>query len=193
MQEKLQHFYDVSVESAEAEARAELDAYQSELEKKFAEYKKTRLQQIETERKLEQENVKRQLNKEISMEQLTLRRRVSRWQDEKKDMLFAEVKAKLEDFRRRPEYVEYLYRKFKKALAFAGHDEIQLLLSSGDGQYQDELEQRLSHPVRVMDHDFGGGICAVILARNIQIDESFVTLLDSERQEFVFQGGATHG
>lgn len=52
MQEKLQHFYDVSVESAEAEARAELDAYQAEMEKAFAEYQKTRLQQIETERKL---------------------------------------------------------------------------------------------------------------------------------------------
>lgn len=133
------------------------------------------------------------MNKEISLEQLTLRRKLSRLQDKKKDALFAEVKEKLDAFRRQPEYADYLYRKFRKALAFAGHDEIQLLLSSGDGQYQDELEQRLGHPVRVLDHDFGGGICAVILARNIQIDESFVTLLEGERQDFVFQGGVVHG
>ena len=193
MQEKLQHFYEVSVESAREEAKAELEAYQDELEKDFADYQASRQKMLETDRRLEQENVKRQMNKEISREQLEIRRRMSQQMDEKKRLLFDEVKAKLQDFRKQPEYREYLYRKFRRALDFAGHDEIQLLLSSGDEDCQEELVRRLSHSITVLDHDFGGGACAVIISRTLQIDDSFITLLETERQEFVFGGGITHG
>lgn len=193
MQEKLQHFYEVSVESAREEAKAELEAYQAELEKDFSDYQVSRQKMLETDRRLEQENVKRQMNKEISREQLEIRRRMSQQMDEKKRLLFDEVKEKLQNFRKQPEYREYLYQKFRRALDFAGHDEIQLLLSSGDADCQEELVHRLSHPITVLNHDFGGGACAVIISRNLQIDDSFITLLETERQEFVFGGGSTHG
>ena len=43
------------------------------------------------------------------------------------------------------------------------------------------------------EEDFGGGIRALIPDRNLEVDDSFATLLEAERQEFVFEGGVMHG
>ena len=51
MQEKLQHFYKVSLESAQEEAQNEIESYEKELEDGFASYKEDKLRQEETNRK----------------------------------------------------------------------------------------------------------------------------------------------
>ena len=48
MQEKLQHFYKVSLESAQEEAQNEIESYEKELEDGFASYKEDKLHQEET-------------------------------------------------------------------------------------------------------------------------------------------------
>ena len=47
-----------------------------------------------------------------------------------------------------------------------------MILSSGDAAFAKSLEKKLAHAITVSDEDFGGGIRAVIEARNIQIDDS---------------------
>ena len=120
MQEKLQHFYKVSLESAQEEAQKEIESYEKELEDGFASYKEDRLRQEETNRKTEQESARRQINKEISSEQIELRRRLSVCRDECKQQLFQEVEQKLKDYRKDPSYEEYLFGKYKKALVAMG-------------------------------------------------------------------------
>ena len=46
--------------------------------------------------------------------------------------------------------------------------------------------------ITVSDEDFGGGIRAVIEARNIQIDDSFSSMMEAERQSYIYEGGVTH-
>ena len=191
-QEKLQHFYKVSLESAQEEAQNEIESYEKELEDGFASYKEDKLHQEETNRKTEQESARRQINKEISSEQIELRRRLSVCRDECKQQLFQEVEQKLKDYRKDPSYEEYLFGKYKKALAFAGDDTIELILSSGDAAFAKSLEKKLSHAITVSDEDFGGGIRAVIEARNIQIDDSFSSMMEAERQSYIYEGGVTH-
>lgn len=192
MQEKLQHFYKVSLESAQEEAQKEIESYEAELEQGFASYKEEKLRQEEANRKAEQESARRQANKEISSEQIELRRRLSGCQDECKQQLFEEVEKKLQAYRKDPAYEEYLLAKYKKALTFAGEDQIDLILSHGDQAYAENLEKKLAHPVTVSEEDFGGGIRAVIEARNIQIDDSFASMLEAERQSYIYEGGITH-
>ena len=79
-----------------------------------------------------------------------------------------------------------------KALAFAGDDTIELILSSGDAAFAKSLEKKLAHAITVSDEDFGGGIRAVIEARNIQIDDSFSSMMEAERQSYIYEGGVTH-
>ena len=125
-------------------------------------------------------------------EQIELRRRLSVCRDECKQQLFQEVEQKLKDYRKDPSYEEYLFGKYKKALAFAGDDTIELILSSGDAAFAKSLEKKLSHAITVSDEDFGGGIRAVIEARNIQIDDSFSSMMEAERQSYIYEGGVTH-
>lgn len=193
LEEKIQHFYQVSVESAKAEARAELDAYQKEFENKLEIYRAKRRKQAEIERKAEAENARHQINKELSHDQLLIRRRLVKIQNEYKNQLFCEVEELLQNFRRSPEYPDYLCRKFRQALDFAGKDRIELQLSKGDESLLLPVSQRLGRPVVLSEEDFGGGIRALIPDRNLEVDDSFATLLEAERQEFVFEGGVMHG
>ena len=69
-EEKLQHFYDVSMESAREEAQKALEEYRRALDDMFEEHKKEKEKSAELRLKLETENAKREINKALSAEQL---------------------------------------------------------------------------------------------------------------------------
>ena len=191
-EEKIQHFYKVSVESAQEEAKKELEACRAEQEALLEKYKAEKLQQVELDRKLEKEAIRKQMNKEFSNEQLQIKRRMSRQQNELKTRLFLEVEEKLAAYRKTPEYLDYLCEKCRKDMEFAGNDEIRLLISAGDKNLEVSVEKRIGRPVEISAEDFGGGVRAVITSRNILIDDSFATLLEGEKAEFSFEGRLTH-
>lgn len=189
-EEKIQHFYRVSVDSAREEARQEMEGYREEQEALLEKYKEEKRRQAEMDQKMEQDIIRKQFRKKFSNEQMQVKRRISGQQNECKMKLFAEVEEKLAAFRQSSAYPEYLVKKFKKAMDFAGEDDIRLMLSEGDRVLVSHVEKALGHPVS-LEPDFGGGIRAVIETRNILIDESFITLLEAERAEFEWEGRMT--
>ena len=191
-EEKLQHFYKVSIESAEAEADKELTAYKEGLERIFQEHKDERIRQAEAELKLETDSAKRLMNKVLSAEQMQVKRTLSERHNELKAKLFEEVKKSLADFKQRLEYQDYLVQKCNEALQFAGEDEVRLLLSEEDAGLVEAISQRTGHPVECGEKSFGGGVKALIPARNVLMDHSFQTLLETEQEEFTFEGGLPH-
>ena len=192
IEEKLQHFQDTSVAEAREQASRDLEAHQKNLDKMFAEHKKTRTQDAQAEIKAETENAKREVNKALSAQQLTLRRSWNARQNELKDKLFVEVKDRLEAFMNTSEYENYLCRKIRDAVEFAGNDEIFIYLSPEDTSYQHSVVARTGFPVRVSDEPFMGGIKATIPGKNILIDNSFMETYQTLKKEFKFDGGPRH-
>ena len=97
------------------------------------EHKTLSEENAQTQIKAETASARREINKALSAEQLTIKRDWTRKQNELKEKIFSEVKGLLESFTKTPEYENYLTAKIKEALDFAGND---------------ETAHRRSHPAR---------------------------------------------
>lgn len=190
--EKLQHFYEVSLEEAREDAAQAIQEHKKLLSEKLEEHRQLSRQNAEAEVKAETEHVRREVNKALSAEQITLKRDCSKKQEELKEALFGEVSTKIRDFMSTSEYETYLCRKIKEAQDFAENDEIHIFLSSTDRERLDALIQKTGISLQVSEEDFIGGIRAEIPHKNILIDNSFAANLDAMRKEFKFDGGMTH-
>ena len=142
--------------------------------------------------KAETENATREVNKALSAEQLTLRRDWTAKQNELRNELFVEVKNHLEDFMESPEYQDYLCTRIQKAREFAGNDEIFIFLSPEDTALQRSIVAKTGFTVELSKEPFMGGIKATIPAKNILIDNSFMSAYEKLKKEFKFDGGLSH-
>ena len=142
--------------------------------------------------KAETENATREVNKALSAEQLTLRRDWTAKQTELKNELFVEVKNHLENFMESPAYQDYLCSRIQKAREFAGNDEIFIYLSTEDTALQRSIVAKTGFTVEISDEPFMGGIKATIPAKNILIDNSFLSAYEKLKKEFKFDGGLSH-
>ena len=188
-EEKLQHFYDVSMESAREEAQKALEEYRRALDDMFEEHKKEKEKSVELRLKLETENAKREINKALSAEQLHIKRKLSKKQQELREKIFIDLQAKLEIFRKSSDYPQWLEEKIKEAQNIANADEIQIYLSKIDENLKESIEAETGLSIQLSEEPFMGGMRAVIPAKNILIDQTFLTMFESEKEEFNFDGG----
>jgi len=192
-EEKLQHFYDLSIQSAKEDAQKVIDAQQNTLDHMFEEHVDTKNRQAEAELKAESDKLKRDFNKDISAEQLKIKRQLSEAQDTLKDKLFLEVSEKLKSFKEMPEYKDVLSRQVKDAVDFADGDEMIIYIDPSDEKYLDFLKEQFndSHiSINLSKEIFNGGIRAVIRSKNILIDDSFLNLVSDAKEKFTFDGRA---
>ncbi|HIU75848.1 MAG TPA: V-type ATP synthase subunit E [Candidatus Pelethocola excrementipullorum] len=192
IEEKLQNFYNSSIESAQAQARTMIEEHQAALEKIFAEHKEITERQADAELKAEKEKLKRNLNKKLSTEQLHIKRSLSKKNMELENKLFSEVIEKIRGFMKTPEYEAYLDRKIQETLKFADGDTLVIYINKSDAHLKEQLERNTGAEMTISKEDFKGGIRAVIPEKHILIDNSFLTLLNEEKDEFIFHGGAAH-
>lgn len=190
--EKLSHFYDITVEDARTKAAAILEEHKEALEKMTAERKALSEENAQAQIKAETANARREVNKALSAEQLTIKRDWTKKQNELKEKLFFEVKELLDSFTKTPEYETYLTGKIKEALDFAEDDEISVYLSPEDSALAEKLQQTTGVTIQIAKDSFLGGIRATIPQKNILIDHSFAGNFEAAYKEFKFDGGPEH-
>lgn len=190
-EEKLQHFYTFSMESARREAEQILTEYQSTLEAQLAAHKESKQEEATRQLADETNKAKREINKAISAEQLKIRRRISRKEKEIKHQLFDEVAAKLNAYKEAsPEaYLELLCQKVQDAKNFASGDEMTVYIDPADASFVESIEKETGITPVISAESFLGGMRAVIHAKNILIDNSFSTLMQEAKNNFSFYGG----
>lgn len=190
--EKLSHFYDVTIEDAQAKAAGILEEHRKALAQMTEKHKADSQENAQVQIKAETANARREINKALSAEQLTIKRDWTKKQNELKEKLFAEVKTQLENFRNTPDYPAYLESKIKEALDFAEKDKINIYLSPEDSALLPDLVERTKAFITVSAEDFLGGIKATIPHKNILIDHSFAGNFQAVYKEFKFDGGPKH-
>lgn len=190
-EEKLQHFYAFSIESASREARQILTEYQSALDTQFAAHKESKQEEAARQLTDETNKAKREINKAISAEQLKIRRRISRKEREIKHQLFDEVAVKLDAYKETsPEaYLELLCKKVMQAKNFASGDKMTVYIDPSDSVFVAAIEKETGIAPVISAEAFLGGMRAVIHSKNILIDNSFSTLMQEARNNFTFYGG----
>ena len=190
--EKLSHFYDITVEDARAKAAAILEEHRQTLEKMTEERKALSEENAQAQIKAETANARREVNKALSAEQLTIKRDWTKKQNDLKEKIFSEVKELLKSFTKTSEYEDYLSEKIKEALDFAENDEISIYLSPEDTALQRSIVAKTGFTVEISEEPFMGGIKATIPAKNILIDNSFMSAYEKLKKEFKFDGGLSH-
>ena len=192
-EEKLQHFYDLSIKSAREDAQKIIDTQQNVLDKLFEEHVETKHRQAAAELSAESDKLKRDFNKAISTEQLKIKRQLSEIQDTLKEQLFIEVSEKLKTFKETPEYKDMLLRQVTAAVDFADGDEMIIYIDPSDEKYLELLKSQFRNDhitFNLSKETFKGGMRAVIRSKNILIDDSFLTLVSDTKAKFTFNGGS---
>ena len=191
-EEKLQHFYEVSMDTAREEATKVLDEYKAALETEMERHKQEKQAASESQFKIDSDNAAREINKALSAEHLHIKRKLSKKQQKLKESIFAEVEDLLDDFSKKPEYTDWLEDKIKQSLEIAENDSVQIYLTAKDSAKAEELTKRTGITPLISETDFLGGIRAVIPEKNILIDNTFLTAFENEKERFNFDGGFTH-
>lgn len=187
--EKLKHFYEVSMETAREEAGKAITQYRETLDKEAESHKAEKLEASRLQFKIQSENAAREINKALSAEHLHIKREISRKQQELKEKLFSQVHQMLTDFTKTEAYKEWLTAKIKESLEVAGEDEVQIYLTPSDSALTGDLEKTSGVPLLISETPFLGGIKAVIPKKNILIDNTLLTLFETEKENFNFNGG----
>ena len=191
-EEKLQHFSEVSMETAREEAEKAITEYRAILDADLEQHKKEKQEAARQQLKAEAENASREINKALSAEHLHIKRKLSRKQQELREQLFLEIQDMLIAFTKSEEYPKWLEERVQKALKIAGEDEIQISLSPEDAALASNLEKHTGITPLLVETSFLGGIRAVIPKKNILIDYTLFTSFQNEKESFNFDGGLTH-
>lgn len=188
-EEKLQHFLDFCMEDSRNRSNSMLDEYTSALEQTFKEHQADAHRRADMQVSIEKEKIARDINKQLAIEQINLKRIISQKQDELKDKLFVELRNKLAQFMETPAYFHLLEAQIKAAREFAGAEELILYLDPSDEDKLNRLALHQNVLIKVSQYSFGGGTRAVIPSKNILIDNSFDKKLEEAKQDFHFETG----
>ena len=184
VEEKLNSFYNSSIENARQESEQILAAHREAMEKIAAERRQDIDSRNENRIHVETEELYRQKNMVLSREQLQIKRKLSRRQAEQQERLFGEVRKKLEAFCREPAYDELLDNMAVRVMSEAQGEQVKLYVNETDREKIPHLASLTGTDVFVSTHQMIGGIRAKIEARNILIDSSFASRLDEFREGY---------
>lgn len=191
IEEKLKHFEESSLERARAKSLELIAEHQAALEQIEQEHKEIKTRQAKLQIKAETEHLKQQMNMALSKEQLQIKRRITLQQNELKETLFTEVRAKLEEFMNTREYEQLLLSQIREILAIAGQEQVIIYIDPADSLRHSALQAECRVPITISAYSFLGGTRAVLPDRHILIDNSFATRLEEEKEAFTFDGGTS--
>ena len=119
-EEKLQHFLSFCIEDSRARSQKMLDDYMEALEKTLDEHKKEAVHRADMQLQIEKDRIKRDINKQLAVEELKIRRELSQKHEELKDMLFVELRNELAAFMETNEYQLLLERQVNRQRNWLG-------------------------------------------------------------------------
>lgn len=191
-EEKLKYFEESALEEARKEAASMIEDYKTNLAKVEEEHKDTTLRQAELQLKTESDNLRRSNNMTLSKEQLQIKRKITQRQKELKEKLFVEVKQQLETFMSSPAYEQLLIKQIKAIQSEAGNGQLILYIDPADSDKRLALQAATGAPITISEYSFFGGTRAILQDRNILIDNSFSSKLETLKADFTFNGGASN-
>lgn len=195
-EEKLQHFLQYCMEDARTRSAKMLDDYTAALEQTFQEHTAHSTHNAAMRLEMESAKIEREINKQLSIEQINIKRMLGQKQDELKDTLFSELQDMLANFMSTSEYEAMLERQIQKAKDFAGDKEMVIYMDPADEQKSRLLAMNHNVNIKISEYSFLGGTRVVIPELNVLIDNSFRAKLDEAKHDYRFElslGGTING
>ena len=188
IEEKLEHFESLCYGDA-TERNKMLADYTASLRSILEEHKRDARRQSDMQVDAEVEKIEHEINKQLSIEQINIKREYSQKQEELKTMLISELRNRLALFMDSADYQRFLESEVKKALEFAQDAPMTVYLDPSDEDKLNRIALHTGAEIKLSDTTFLGGIQAVIPSKNILIDNSFKTKLAEISDKFQFRIG----
>jgi len=192
LEEKLMHFQKTTMENAKNKSEEMLKDYRDGLNNVFEEHKIAKDRQAELQIKVEKYDIKREQNKELSNEQIKIRKAFRDTHDTLKDELFAKTRDLITDFLKTEEYEQVLVGQIQMALDFAKEESITIYIDPIDEPKKASLEHATGIELLVSEESFLGGIRAVVSSKHVLIDYSFESKFEEVKAEYQLSGGHHH-
>lgn len=192
-EEKLEHFQNFCIEDARTRSTNMLDEYINTLEDALKDHQADARRHAKMMLDAEVAKIQREINKQLSIEQINIKRVFGQRQEELKDMLFVELKDMLANFMETTEYQHLLEKQVAYAKEVAGDDELIIYMDPSDEDKARRLALHHNANIHTSEYSFEGGTRAVIPSKNILIDNSFQTKLEEAKVDFQFELSATPG
>lgn len=189
LEEKLIHFETVCTEDAEKKYDQAVSDYTAYEERILAEHKDNARKQAALRVQAEKEQIRRDMNKKLSVKQIDIRRAYSRKKEELQQKIFTELRDRLARFMETPDYERMLKTQIMKAKEFADGCEFHIYIDPADQDKRNLLSMQTGCDIRISQYSFIGGIRAVIAGKNVLIDNSFETKLKEAGENFQFMLG----
>ena len=171
---------------ASAETDDMLKEYQAVLDRQYEEHRQNIYAQAQRELAAQLEAVKREGNQKLAHGHLVNKRALNQKNTELKDKLFVELGELVDTYVQSDSYLEVLQKQIVSAKAFAKRDDIIIYLDPRDADRKQMLEEATGCFLTISQYSFGGGMRAVIPARNILIDNSIEARMAEIRDSFQF-------
>ncbi len=186
IEHKLAHFEEVCTHDAQEKYEKDISDYAARQESLLAEHMEHAKKQAELKLQTEAEKIRRETNKKLSVSQIAIKRAYSQKQDELQGKIFSELRDRLARFMETPQYEALLEAQIRKAKEFAGKEELYIYIDPADEEKKQELALHTQCDIRISQYPFLGGTRAVILSKNVLIDNSFETKLKEAGENFQF-------
>ena len=188
-EEKLQHFTSVTIENVQKKCDKVITDYKEKMDKYFEEHKDASIKKARLDTSIAEDGIKRKASQEYTSVQMHLKRKINHKQVELKEKLFAEVKEILENYVKTEEYKSYVLNKVESIKAFAGADELVIVLDPKDEELANEITPSSTVKVTVGEKSFIGGVVGKIPSKNILIDDSFQSKFEEIKEKYTIAGG----
>ena len=182
--EKLELFYETTIQDATSKSREMVEEYEKEAETQLDEQKAQMKEKTDALYRLESEQLIHEKNKVISLVVKNVKKQVLEEEKSFGDILFGMVEEKLQAYMQTDEYSKDLIEQVRKAKEIAGEDDVIIYINGSDCDKKDQVEKETGLTLTVSDEDFIGGVRAVIKNRNLMIDNSYLARLNEEKEAY---------
>ena len=185
IEEKLQHFTMVTIESVHEECEKSLEEFKKEQDWKFETHKEQYLIEVRKKEKILRDAIERQASKEYTNEQLHIKRKINHKQDELRDRVFEQAEKELMEFRETKGYRELIYREIKEAIDIAKDLELYIYVGPKDEGIVEDIYNKYGIRLLINENIVKGGMRAEIPSKNILIDNTFETKISEAKEKFI--------
>ena len=184
IEEKMDHFRSLSLESASSKSAESLSSYKQSLDDDLELHKETASQLAEESKKALMNQVRANSKKKLSSEQMKIKKELTQKQSAIKIEVFDRVREKLLEYRKTNDYLVYLENKIKKIMSEYSDVDITIYIDPNDSSLLDELKSKTGGNIEIYNKEFLGGTRTIVPEKNILIDNSFKTRLADQQDLF---------
>ena len=178
IEEKMDHFRSLSLESASSKSAESLSSYKQSLDDETAS------QLAEESKKALMNQVRANSKKKLSSEQMKIKKELTQKQSAIKIEVFDRVREKLLEYRKTNDYLVYLENQIKNIMSEYSDVDITIYIDPNDSSLLDELKSKTGGNIEIYNKEFLGGTRTIVPEKNILIDNSFKTRLADQQDLF---------